>query len=253
MGKKILVQRRGRGSKIFRAPLNRIAPARYPSKELIGAGEKVGYAISDLVHEAGRGVPLVKLTHPSTKEVIYLPSTEGISVGGTVEIGESAGVKPGNILPLKNIPESAIISNIEIRPGDGGAICRSSGASATIMSKTPTYATIKLPSGTIKQMNLNCRATIGVVAAGGRTEKPFLKAGKKFRWKKVRGKLGAYPRVRGVAMNHHVHPFGGGAHKSPHKPTTVSRHAPPGRKVGLIAASRTGRRRGKIVKIEKKK
>ena len=129
-------------------------------------------------------------------------------------------------------------------------MCRSSGSSATIMSKTPNYATVKLPSGTIKQMSLNCRATIGVVAAGGRTEKPFLKAGKKYRWKKVRGKLGAWPRVRGVAMNHHVHPFGGGAHKSPHKPTTVSRHAPPGRKVGLIAARRTGLRRGKREKIE---
>jgi large subunit ribosomal protein L2 len=250
MGKKILVQRRGRGTKVFQASKNGIAPARYPPQDFKNFEGKETYTIDDLVHEPGRGVPLIKLNHVTTKKTIYLPSTEGLSVGGTIEMGPEAGIRTGNVLTLKNIPESAIISNIEIRPGDGGAMCRSSGGSATIMSKTPAYATVKLPSGTIKQMSLDCRATIGVVAGGGRTEKPFLKAGKKYRWKKVRGKLGAWPRVRGVAMNHHVHPFGGGAHKSPHKPTTVSRHAPPGRKVGLIAARRTGLRRGKIEKIE---
>jgi large subunit ribosomal protein L2 len=253
MGKKILVQRRGRGSKVFQAPKNRIAPARYPPQDLKSSEGKETYIINDLVHEPGRGVPLLKLTHSLSKKTIYLPSTEGLAIGSTIDIGPEAPIKAGNILPLNLIPESAIISNIEIRPGDGGSMCRSSGSSATIMSKTPGYATVKLPSGTIKQMSLDCRATIGVIAGGGRTEKPFLKAGKKYRWKKVRGKLGSWPRVRGVAMNHHVHPFGGGAHKSPHKPTTVSRHAPPGRKVGLIAARRTGLRRGKVVKIETKK
>ncbi|MFW9929484.1 MAG: 50S ribosomal protein L2 [Candidatus Thorarchaeota archaeon] len=250
MGKKILVQRRGRGTKIFRAPINRIAPARYPLMNKSDENLKTIFKVVDLVHEPGRGVPLVKLTQENENKITYLPATEGISVGDKIEMGENVPITPGNILPLQNIPESAIISNIEIRAGDGGAICRSSGGYATILSKTSTYAAVKLPSGTIKQFRLACRATIGVVAAGGRTEKPFLKAGKKFALKKARGKLGSYPKVRGVAMNHHVHPFGGGSHRSPHQPTTISRHAPPGAKVGLIAAGRTGQRRGKREKIE---
>ena len=253
MGKKILQQRRGRGTKLFQASLNKIAPARYAPLTTESSNRAV-FKVVDLVHEAARGVPLTKLAEVTQKsnenpKIHYLPAIEGIAVGQTITYGSEATLNPGNVLPLKALPESTIICNLELRPGDGGALCRASGTYATIKARTPTYAVIELPSGRIQQFNLNCRATVGVIAGGGRTEKPFLKAGKKLQWKTSRAKLGKYPIVRGSVMNHHTHPYGG-AGKHPHKPTTTSRHAPPGRKVGLIAARRTGRRKGKITDIQ---
>ena len=117
-----------------------------------------------------------------------------------------------------------------------------------VVAKGPKSVSVQLKSGRIKEFHPDCRAVVGVIAGGGRVEKPFLRAGKRFAMKKARGKLGAYPRVSGVAMNHHVHPYGGSQHKAPKQPKTVSRNAPPGAKIGLIAARRTGRRKGKISK-----
>jgi large subunit ribosomal protein L2 len=102
-------------------------------------------------------------------------------------------------------------------------------------------AIVELPSGELKAFNPQCRATIGVVAGGGRKEKPFLKAGNRHYAAKAKGKKSMG--VRGVAMNAVDHPHGGGNRQHPGRPTTVSRHAPPGRKVGSIAAKRTGKRR----------
>ena len=98
-----------------------------------------------------------------------------------------------------------------------------------------------MPSGELKYLNPNCRASIGVVAGGGRKDKPFLKAGKKWHAYKAKGKK--FMTVRGVAMNAVDHPHGGGNRQHPGRPTTVSRHAPAGRKVGSIAAKRTGLKR----------
>jgi len=120
-------------------------------------------------------------------------------------------------------------------------MARSSGAYVTVVAHTPTGTIVKLPSGKPASLSDNCRATVGVVAGVGRVEKPFLRAGKKFHW--VRSKGGKYSRVRGVAMVAASHPHGGGAHQHSMKPKTVSRHAPPGQKVGLIAAKKTGRRK----------
>ncbi|MHA2362334.1 MAG: 50S ribosomal protein L2 [Candidatus Hodarchaeales archaeon] len=249
MGKKILVQRRGRGTPVFRSlPHRRVASAQFLSYDALNNESSPKFKLVDLIHEAGRGAPLAKYEFEGTRSIMYLPAVEGIAIGDKFEISAEAEIKVGNVLPLHSLPESTPISNIELRPGDGGAFCRSSGGGGTIVSKTGKKIGVQLSSGRIKEVHPNCRAIIGVIAAGGRREKPFLRAGKKFAWKKSKGKLGAYPRTSGVAMNHHVHPFGGGAHKSPHKPTTVSRHAPPGRKVGLIAARRTGRKRGKASK-----
>jgi large subunit ribosomal protein L2 len=97
-----------------------------------------------------------------------------------------------------------------------------------------------MPSGVLKWFNPKCRATVGIVAGGGRVDRPFLKAGKKYH--KMKARAAKYPRVSGVAMNAIDHPFGGGNRKHPGRPTTVSRNAPPGRKVGQIAARRTGKR-----------
>ena len=138
-------------------------------------------------------------------------------------------------------PEGTPVYNIEGSPGDGGKYVRSSGLTATIVSIDPSKAMIRLPSGQQKAFSPRCRATIGIVAGGGRTEKPFLKAGAV--WHHTRVKARKWPVTRGAAMNAASHPHGGGSHQSPGRPSTVSRHAPPGRKVGNIAARRTGRKK----------
>ena len=155
-------------------------------------------------------------------------------------MGKKAPIEIGNILPIGNIPEGTIVCNIELHPGDGGKIVKSSGAYATIVAHTPQGTIVKLPSGKTRYINDNCRATIGVVSAAGRTEKPFLKAGSKFHLMKAKGHK--YPRTRGRAMIAAVHPYGS-SKRSARKGTTVPRTAPPGQKVGLIAAKGAGQKR----------
>jgi len=166
---------------------------------------------------------------------------EGIQVGQIVECGDDAALANGNTLMLQHIPEGTPVFNIEGSPGDGGKYVKSSGLAATIVSIDKTKAMVRLPSGRQKAFSPRCRATIGIVAGGGRSEKPLLKAGVVYH--KTRVKARKWPVVRGAAMNAASHPHGDGSHQSPGRPTTVSRHAPPGRKVGNIAARRTGRKK----------
>lgn len=244
MGKKILVQRRGRGnSSIFRASSHkRKARAKYPPCCPEETAGKIGFEVQDLFHEPGRGGPIAKIRYENGIDA-FLPAVEGISCGNRLSQGNDAPLEVGNIVFLGNVPEGSLVSNIEIRPGDGGTFVRTSGGYATVRSQTPDGTLLKLPSGKIKSISKTCRATVGVVGGGGRTERPFLKAGKKWAAKRARGHK--YPTVRGCAMNIVSHPFGGGAHQGPHRPTVTSRHAPPGRKIGLIAARRTGIRKGR--------
>lgn len=238
MGKQIYVQRRGRGTSKFKsASHKRTAPARYLRTSALEKDDKIEFTVIDLVHETGRGTPLMKIQYQNG-ETTFLPAVEGVHVGFKGEQGAAASLKAGNILPLSAIPESVWICNVEMRPGDGGNLARSSGSSITVVSKDSKTTIINLPSGKVKRLKNECRAMIGAIAGGGRRLKPFLKAGKRRAWRYSRGHT--YPVVRGVAMNAVTHPHGGGSHQSPHKPTTISRNAPPGRKVGLIAARRTG-------------
>jgi len=144
------------------------------------------------------------------------------------------------VLPLSSIPAGTMVCNIELSPSDGGKISRSSGSYATVVAHTPEGTMIKLPSGKTRYVNDLCLATVGVISGAGRLEKPFLKAGAKFHWMRAKGHT--YPRTRGVAMIAAVHPYGSGR-RGARKVTTVSRHAPPGKKVGLIAARSTGKRK----------
>ena len=144
---------------------------------------------------------------------------------------------------LDQIPEGTQICNVEARPGDGGKIARSGGNSAMVDPRMGDYGRSPLPSGRTKDLPAKCRATIGVLGGPGRTEKPLMKAGAADHRAKARGKL--YPTVSGVAMNPVDHPHGGGNHQAVHGPNSVSRHAPPGKKVGNIAPRRTGRGRTK--------
>ncbi len=239
MGRRILVQRKGRGTTQWRSPSHKkIAPARHPKwapdKTYIGT-------IMNLHHESGRGAPLAEIKYEGEKKIHYMVAPEGAQIGQTIECGEDAALANGNTLLLEHIPEGTPVYNIEGSPGDGGKYVKASGLAATIVSIDKAKAMVRLPSGRQKAFSPRCRATIGIVAGGGRQEKPFLKAGAV--WHHTRGKARKWPVVRGAAMNACSHPHGGGSHQSPGRPTTVSRHAPPGRKVGNIAARRTGRKK----------
>ncbi|TET57340.1 50S ribosomal protein L2 [Candidatus Bathyarchaeota archaeon] len=241
MGKRILVQRRGRGGPTYRASTHkRIAPVKYPT---IGkdAPSVIEGEIEKLVHEPGRGAPLARIKL-ETDQNYYFIVPEGIHKGQKIQFGSQASIDVGNVLPLGNIPEGVMICGIELSPGDGGKIARSSGAFATVVAHTPQGTMIKFPSGKTKYVNRLCRATIGVVSGAGRLEKPFLKAGKKYHKKKAEGHK--YPRTRGRAMVAASHPYGS-SKKGGRKVTTVARGAPPGKKVGLIAARSTGKKRRK--------
>ncbi len=234
MGKNILVQRRGRGYFPFRAPTHRrLHPVGYNSVN----GHSTGW-VRDLVHEVARGAPLARLAVGGSEDV-YLPAPEGLFVGQKIEIGSEVPAETGNIKSLGKIPEGTMICNIELRPGDGGTLARSSGTFAMVVSHTAAGTELRMPSGRTLHLNDKCRAVIGVVAGAGRTEKPFLKAGPKWYLQKSRGRK--WPVVKGQAMIAASHPHGGGRHKHAGKPTTVGRWTSPGRKVGNIAARQTGR------------
>lgn len=240
MGKRIRVQRRGRGSPTFRASTHkRVAPVQYPPMSQKERKGVVHGQVVKIVHEPGRGSPLasVKL---ETGETYHVVVPEGVYEGQPTQMGNKASVDVGNVLPLGSIPEGTIICNIELSPGDGGKMARSSGSYATVVAHTPERTMIKLPSGKTRYLNDLCRATVGVISGSGRVDKPFLKAGAKFHLMKAKGHM--YPRTRGVAMVAAAHPYGS-SKRGARKVTTVSRHAPPGRKVGLIAARSAGRKR----------
>jgi large subunit ribosomal protein L2 len=237
LGKRILVRRRGRGG-IFQAPTHRrIAETSYPTLDEGGAKKSMSAVVTKLVHDPGRGAPLALMSLENGKE-FYISAPEGLSLSQTVSIGESP-VVIGNVLPLGKIPEGTTICNVECRPGDGAKIARSSGAYVMLVAHTPRGTEVKLPSMRSVYLNDNCRAMIGVVAGGGSTDKPFLKAGAVWKLMRIRGRR--WPKVKGTSMIASSHPHGGGRHRHEGKPTTVSRNTPPGRKVGLIAARQTGR------------
>lgn len=242
MGKRIRVQRRGRGGSTFRASTHkRVAPAQYPLAATVKEYFEMAIkgVIEDFVHDPGRGAPLALIRFENGK-MCYNVVPEGVHSTQQIRMGGNAPVEVGNILPIGKIPEGTMICNIELRPRDGGKIAKSSGAYAIVVTHTAQGAIIKLPSGKKKYIDDYCRATIGVVSGAGRTEKPFLKSGAKFHLMRARGRK--YPRTRGRAMVAAVHPYGS-SKRSARKGTTVSHGAPPGQKVGLIAARGAGRKK----------
>jgi large subunit ribosomal protein L2 len=247
MGRRIRVQRRGRGTSTFRASTHkRVAPAKYPQamapRECFEASVKG--VVEALVHDPGRGAPLafVRFENGAT---CHLVTAEGVFKGQQISLGGKASVDVGNILPLGKVPEGTFVCSLELKPGDGGKLAKSSGAYATVVGHTPQGTMIRLPSKRTRYVNDYCMATVGVVAGGGRTEKPFLKAGAKFHLMKAKGHK--YPRTRGRAMVAACHPYGS-SKRSARKGTTVSHGAPPGQKVGLIAARGPGQKKKRAVR-----
>ncbi|MFC4406251.1 50S ribosomal protein L2 [Haloarchaeobius iranensis] len=236
MGRRIQGQRRGRGGPTFRAPSHRYkADLKHKQTE---DSDVVSGTIVDIEHDPARSAPVVAVEFEDGDRRLVL-APEGVTVGDELQVGVSAEIAPGNTLPLAEIPEGVPVCNIERQPGDGGKFARASGTSADLVTHDRKATVVQLPSGEMKRLDPQCRATIGVVAGGGRTEKPFVKAGNKYHKMKARGTK--WPNVRGVAMNAVDHPFGGGGRQHPGRPKSVSRDAPPGRKVGDIASRKTGR------------
>jgi large subunit ribosomal protein L2 len=244
MGKKIRAQRKGRGSPTFKASTHkRVAESSYPNMKEAEEPKLLKGTVEDLVHDPGRGAPLAKIRLVNGK-TFFSVAVESLAIGQEVFIGSDAPINIGNILPLGNIPAGTIVNNIELATGDGGKIAKASGSYATIVAETPKGIIVKFPSGKSSILDKACKATIGVVSGSGRASKPFMKAGKKVMWMKAKGR--AYPFTRGIAMIPALHPHGGGSHKSKSlKPTSVSRQAPPGQKVGHIAPKQSGRKKRK--------
>ena len=237
MGKRIISQNRGRGTPTYTAPSHKY---KADLRHLPFTKEVIRAKVMAIEHDPARNAPIALVKLPDGREE-YVIATEGMGIGDVIEAGEAVELKPGNIMTLKNIPEGVPVCNVESQPGDGGKFARASGTFALVVSHEEDRVLVQMPSGQLKWFNPMCRAMVGVVAGGGRTDKPFVKAGKKYH--KMKSKAAKWPRVRGVAMNAVDHPFGGGKHQHVGRPKTVSRNAPPGRKVGSIAARRTGVRK----------
>ncbi|MCW7752439.1 50S ribosomal protein L2 [Desulfobotulus sp. H1] len=149
----------------------------------------------------------IALLHYADGEKRYILAPFNLKVGDTVQAGEAADIRPGNTLPLANIPLGTHIHNIELKMGKGGQIVRAAGASAQLMAKEDGYALVKLPSGEVRMVLLRCKATIGELGNKEHANLSLGKAGRK-RW------MGVRPSVRGVAMNPVDHPMGGGEGRS---------------------------------------
>jgi len=181
-----------------------------------GGGHKRRYRIVDFRRDK-TGVPArvaaieydpnrsarIALLHYADGEKRYILAPVGLTVGQTVVSGPEADIRPGNALPLENIPSGTTIHNIELRPGKGGQMVRSAGAAAQLVSKEGEWALVKLPSGEVRKVSVKCYATIGQVGNLDHENESLGKAGRS-RWK------GRRPHNRGVSMNPVDHPHGGG-------------------------------------------
>ncbi len=239
MGKRLITQRRGRGTLTYTSPSHRFKGAlKHRKLDNVEKNDVIYGKVADLIHCPGHSAPLAKIKFDN-KDEILIAAPETMKVNDVVASGAKAPIQVGNTTMLGNIPEGTQVYNIEAQPGDGGKFVRCSGAFAKVLINNGEKITLKLPSKKQKTLSSKCRATIGIVAGGGRVDKPFLKAGKKMHAMRAKNKL--YPRTSGVAMNAVDHPFGSGRGRHIGKHKIAPRFAPAGRNVGLIKAKKTGR------------
>ena len=186
-----------------------------------GGGNKIKYRIIDFKRDK-REIPakvaaieydpnrsaFIALLNYADGEKRYILAPLGLNVGDTVVAGAEADIKPGNALPIENIPVGTLIHNVEVKPGRGGQLVRSAGAYAQLMAKEGAYAQVRMPSGEVRKVPMNAYATIGTV---GNIDHANVRIGKAGRTRH----MGIRPTVRGVVMNPCDHPHGGGEGKSP--------------------------------------
>jgi len=236
MGKRGITQARGAGGPRYRSPSWRyfgaIAYAK-PTEKLL-AGE-----VMDIVNSVGHSAPLMVVKYEDHTEAL-LPAALGLRVGDKIYAGTGAPLLPGSVMKLAQVPAGYPVYNVERIPENGGELIRTSGLAAQVVSREAGKVVLKLPSRVIVSLNPNCRATIGIIAGGGRTEKPWVKGGKHTIARAARNKL--HPIVSGVAKNSVDHPFGGTHRRSLGIHTSTRRIGiSAGRKVGLLWPKKTGR------------
>ena len=187
--------------------------------------------VATIEYDPNRSARIALLNY-ADGEKSYILAPNGLKVGTIVESGPESDIKPGNALPLKNIPLGTVIHAVELKIGKGAQLVRSAGTSAQLMAKEGSYALLRMPSGEIRRVHINCRATIGEV---GNLEHENITIGKagRSRW------LGRRPEVRGTVMNPNDHPHGGGEGRSP-----VGRKSPM-TKWGKIAMGKKTRKKKK--------
>src|SRR5258708_4649022 len=201
-----------------------------------GGGHKRAYRVIDSRRHDKDGMPAkvahieydpnrtarIALLHYADGEKRYIICPQGLKQGDKVENGPGSDIKPGNCMPLRNIPTGTVVHGIELKPGGGAKLARSAGSGCQLLAKEGAYATLRMPSGEMRMVDVRCRATVGEVGNAEQSNINWGKAGR-MRWK------GKRPTVRGVAMNPIDHPHGGGEGK-----TSGGRHpvSPWGQKEG---------------------
>ena len=231
MGKRIIQQRRGKGSHVYKV--------RNKAGELRPGylGDLNGeWKVIKLIPSAGHSTPIAKFMN-NEGNLFHNFATDLLYVGQKITVG---GHNDGDISKIGDLKNGTRIFNIENRPKDGGKFVRTGGNSAIIVSKEGGIVKVTMPSKKEKRFEVNCRVTIGRAAGDGKMDKPILKAGKKFHIMKTKSKL--WPRTSAVKMNAIDHPFGSGRGKRM-KSKIAKRNAPPGKKVGLLRPRRTGRKK----------
>lgn len=193
---RITVRHRGGGHK-----------RRYRIVDFKRVKDSVPARVASIEYDPNRSAHIA-LLHYLDGEKRYIVAPNGLKVGDRIVSGPEADIKTGNSLPLRNIPVGTIIHNIELRPGKGGQIVRSAGTSAQLMAKEGNYAHVRLPSGEVRLVHINCRATVGQVGNLDHENITVGKAGRS-RW------MGIRPSVRGAVMNPADHPHGGGEGRAP--------------------------------------
>ncbi|MBI4173469.1 MAG: 50S ribosomal protein L2 [Candidatus Aenigmarchaeota archaeon] len=220
MGKSLIQQARGRGGPRYRTPPRKIYQLEFSQKN--------GY-IHDILHDQIRSAPIASV-HYEDGSRGYLIAPEGAMVGDALAT---------HVRKLRDMELGQRVFAIELYPLSGPKLCLASGSSATIMTKEGDKVAVQMPSKKRKVLSADCMAIIGTAAGEGKAERPWLKAGTKYHAMKAKGHL--YPRSGAVNFNAVDHPFGGNS--GPGQSKSVSRHAPPGAKVGSLAPRRTGRRK----------
>jgi len=233
MGKRIIVQRRGRGSKTYQAKVSAYKYQLKIPKNLPSEEGRITKLISSPAHSA----PIAKISY--SKGSFFIPAFKGMIEGEKIELN-TKNAQNGNILKLSEIPVKTEVYCIESRPNDGGKFIKTAGTCATVSKIVGGKVVLLMPSKKEKEFNKDCRAIIGVIAGHGRKEKPIVKAGKKHYMMKAKNKL--WPRTSPIKMNKIDHPFGSGRGKNP-KSKIAKRNAPPGKKVGLLRPRRTGKKK----------
>ncbi len=235
MGHRLITQARGKGGPRYRAPsYNYSGKIEYSSP----TPNTIRGEVMDIINCVGHSEPIMLIKY-ETGQVSFLPAALGIRKGEQVYAGDGAPIQLGCVVSLDKVPSGAFVYNLERRPFDGGRMIRTSGTFAQITGREGGMIIVKMPSRKTVAFHPKCRATIGIVAGGGRTEKPWVKGGKHHIARRARGKL--HPRSSGVAMNAVDHPFGGTHRRTKGRPSTTKRGTPPGRNIGLLAARKTGR------------